>query len=70
MTLNDFLWIGGAPGRRANAFTAGCVTLLVVLAVSTLLASITFHFAAGVILIILTAVTATASTFFLIGSRI
>jgi len=68
--LNDFPWIGGAPGKRAVAFTVGWVTLLVVLAMGTLFAFITFHFVAGIILIILIAVTATAPTLFLIGSRI
>ena len=68
--LNDFPWIGGAPGKRALAFTVGWTTLLVVLAVSTLLAFITLHFVAGIVLIILTVITATAPTFFLIGSRI
>ena len=52
------------------AFTVGWVTLLVVLAVSTLFAFMTLHIVAGVILVILIAVTATAPTFFLIGSRI
>ena len=68
--LNDFPWIGGAPGKRAVAFTVGWVTLLVVLAMATLLAFITLHIVAGVILIILTVITGTAPTFFLIGSRI
>ena len=68
--LNDFPWIGGAPGKRALAFTAGWVTLLVVLAVATLLAFLTLHIVAGIILVALTVITATAPTFFLIGSRI
>lgn len=52
------------------AFTVGWVTLLVVLAMGTLLAFITMHFVAGVILVLLTAVAGVAPTFFLIGSRI
>jgi len=43
---------------------------LVVLAVATLLAFLTLHIVAGIILVALTVITATAPTFFLIGSRI
>ena len=68
--LNDFPWIGGAPGKRALAFTTLWVTLLVLLALATLLSFITMHFAAGVVLIVLTVIVGVAPTFFLIGSRI
>lgn len=68
--LNDFPWIGGAPGRRALAFTALWVTLLVLLALATLLSAMTMHFVETVVFIVLTVLVGVAPTFFLIGSRI
>ncbi len=68
--LNDFPWVGGTPGRRAKAFTAIWVTLLVVLAVSILLSFITMHFVLAFVFIALTVVVAVLPQLFLIGSRI
>ena len=58
--LNDFPWIGGAPGKRALAFTTLWVTLLVLLALAALLSFITFNFVAGVVFIVLTVITGVA----------
>ncbi|MGD9962962.1 MAG: hypothetical protein AB7S97_03590 [Thermoplasmata archaeon] len=68
--LNDFPWIGGAPGRRAVAFTAAWVIVLVALAVSILLAFVTMHFILAFVLIFLTALVGVLPVFFLVGSRI
>lgn len=68
--LNDFPWVGGAPGRRAVKFTAVWIALLVVLALSILLSFITMHFVLAFIFIALTVVVAMLPTLFLVGSRI
>lgn len=68
--LNDFPWIGGAPGRRALAFTAVWIISLVFLAYAILMMIITMHFIVAIILIFVTAIVGTLPQFFLIGSRI
>lgn len=68
--LNDFPYFGGAPGKRAMAFTAIWVTTLVFLVLGILASFITFHFITAVVLIFVTAAVGSLPTFFLIGSRI
>jgi hypothetical protein len=68
--LNDFPWIGGTPGKRAMAFTAIWITLLVVLALSILLCFITMHFVLALVLVFLTTLVGVLPRLFLEGSRI
>lgn len=68
--LNDFPWVGGAPGKRAIAFTAIWTSLLVVLALATIASFITMHFVLAVVLIFVTALVGVLPKLFLVGSRI
>jgi len=68
--LNDFPWIGGAPGRRALAFTAAWIAVLVALALAIPILFFTRHFVAAFAFIFLTALVATLPRLFLEGSRI
>jgi len=68
--LNDFPFFGGAPGRRALAFTVVWVCVLVFLALAIVFSFITMHFVTAVVLIFVTAAVGSLPAFFLIGSRI
>ena len=68
--LNDFPFFGGAPGRRALAFTVVWACVLVFLALAILFSFITMHFVLAIVLILVTALVGTLPALFLIGSRI
>jgi len=68
--LNDFPFFGGAPGRRALAFTVVWVCVLVFLALAIVFSFITMHFVTAVVLIFVTAAVGSLPALFLIGSRI